>query len=397
MFTKEYDLCVCGGGVAGCAAALAAARRGLKTVLIENTVVTGGLATAGLVLIYLPLCDGKGKQVLFGITREFFDLCTKYGPADPPGNWQRDQKRLQVYFSPASFVLALDEVLSEADIDLWFDTRITGTICDGEQVTAVEVANKSGNGVIKAKLFVDATGDADVVHFGNGETLTAANSLVTWVIEHNEQNSNQWLSFGKDVHTLMAGMSFDPTCTPPGIDGKTVSEFLLRGRKRYLDILKKDYAEGKSDRFSRYPLALPSMVPMRHSRCIKGKTVLTDPMLWQSFPDSIGLATEWRRPDEIWEIPYSSLLPEKLTGILAAGRCTSAMGEAWEVTRVIPNAAMTGEAAGVAAYLSLQQGVLPHQLPVEILQETLRKECGFPIHFADIGLIPPGKRPLKEC
>ena len=101
--------------------------------------------------------------------------------------------------------------------------------------------------------------------------------------------------------------------------------------------------------------------------------------------------------DEIWEIPYSSLLPEKLTGILAAGRCTSAMGEAWEVTRVIPNAAMTGEAAGVAAYLSLQQGVLPHQLPVEILQETLRKECGFPIHFADIGLIPPGKRPLKEC
>ena len=105
----------------------------------------------------------------------------------------------------------------------------------------------------------------------------------------------------------------------------------------------------------------------------------------------------WKNEAPGWPVPYEALIPKSLDNLFAAGRCIGTTGYAWEIFRVIPNAAMTGEAAGVAAYLSLRQGVLPHQLPVEILQETLRKECGFPIHFADIGLIPPGKRPLKEC
>jgi hypothetical protein len=80
MFRKSYDVVVCGGGVAGVAAALAAARRGQRTALLEKTVYPGGLATAGLIYIYLPLCDGNGTQVTFGVAEELLLASIKYGP-----------------------------------------------------------------------------------------------------------------------------------------------------------------------------------------------------------------------------------------------------------------------------------------------------------------------------
>ena len=133
------------------------------------------------------------------------------------------------------------------------------------------------------------------------------------------------------------------------------------------------------------------MVTMRHSRCIKGRFVLDSGMEWTHFEDSIGLATDWRKSRGIWEVPYRTLLPENLSGVLAAGRCTSARDDAWEVTRVIPNAAMTGEAAGVAAALSVRGGILPHELDVRLLQKELKEQCGFPICFQDLNLKPEEK------
>ena len=70
MFVEDFDVAVCGGGVAGVAAAIAAARRGCRTVLIEKTLQPGGLAASGLILVYLPLCDGRGEQLLFGLPEE---------------------------------------------------------------------------------------------------------------------------------------------------------------------------------------------------------------------------------------------------------------------------------------------------------------------------------------
>ena len=83
-FDKKYDVAVVGGGIAGVAAAVQAARCGKKTVLIEKTVYCGGLATAGLVYVYLPLCDGNGRQVTFGIAEELLHCSIKYGPGEVP-------------------------------------------------------------------------------------------------------------------------------------------------------------------------------------------------------------------------------------------------------------------------------------------------------------------------
>ena len=114
--------------------------------------------------------------------------------------------------------------------------------------------------------------------------------------------------------------------------------------------------------------------------------MLREGMHWNHFEDSVGLATHWGKCGDVWEIPYRSLLPATLTGVLAAGRCSSAEGEAWEVSRVIPNAIMTGEAAGTAAALSVAQGILPHELDVSVLQKDLKEKSGVPIHFEDLNL-----------
>ncbi|MFN2109744.1 MAG: FAD-dependent oxidoreductase, partial [Anaerolineae bacterium] len=146
-FEKDFDVLVVGAGVAGVAAALECARAGLHTALVEKTALVGGLATTGLVNIYLPLCDGLGHQVTYGIAEELLHLSIKYGPGDVPDGWREGRGRYLTTFSPASFVLALDETLEDAGVDLWLDTLFCRPVVDGERIVGLEVENKSGRGV----------------------------------------------------------------------------------------------------------------------------------------------------------------------------------------------------------------------------------------------------------
>ncbi|MBO5202624.1 MAG: FAD-dependent oxidoreductase, partial [Lentisphaeria bacterium] len=140
-YEKIYDIAVVGGGIAGVAAALQAARCGMKTVLIEKTVLPGGLATTGLVRVYLPLCDGNGHQVSFGITEELLRASYKYGPGDIPEDWKNGKNapesgRFRALFSPASFILALDELLEDAGVDIWYDTLVCDAEVENNRITA---------------------------------------------------------------------------------------------------------------------------------------------------------------------------------------------------------------------------------------------------------------------
>ena len=126
---KVYDVLVVGGGIAGIAAALEADRSGLRTALVEKTILWGGLATSGLVPVYMPLCDGSGRQVTFGIAEELLGWSIKYGPGHIPAGWADERqeehdtryknlyaqgkldKRYATIFSPVAFAWGLDEVL----------------------------------------------------------------------------------------------------------------------------------------------------------------------------------------------------------------------------------------------------------------------------------------------
>jgi flavin-dependent dehydrogenase len=195
-FERHYDVIVAGGGVAGVAAALEAARSGMSTALVEKTVLWGGLATSGLVLIYLPLCDGHGRQVTFGIAEELLRLSLKYGPGPVPPGWPggeagEKKKRFMAVFSPASFVLALDEVLEEAGVDLWLDTLVTRPIVDNRALTGIEVENKSGQGRLSAPVLIDATGDADLAFRAGAPCADGDNWLSIWAAQLSLEKARQ--------------------------------------------------------------------------------------------------------------------------------------------------------------------------------------------------------------
>ncbi len=387
MFHSQYDIVIAGGGVAGVAAALASARRKNRTALIEKTVWFGGLATSGLVYVYLPLCNGRGTQVTFGIAEEMLKRSLRYGPGEIPFNWQNERNtperhRYCTFFSPASFLLTLDQMLEEAGVDLWLDTVVTGTSVENGRITAISVANKSGCGEISAACFVDATGDADLAVFAGHRCIEAQNALANWTLEYKEGVS----VLAPNCSIAAIGGCTDPKRIPAGISGRTVSEAVMMGRRRYREQLEKEYSSGRFNRKNLFPLMFPAMAELRHTRCITGVFTLESGMDWITFPDSIGLVADWRKPGFVWEIPYRTLLPRGLKGVLAAGRCSSSRGDAWEVTRVIPASAMTGEAAGVAAALSVAAGITPDLLDCGILSRELTENCGFALHFEELGL-----------
>lgn len=401
MFEKTYDVVVAGGGVAGVAAALECARAGLRTALVEKTVLLGGLATTGLVNIYLPLCDGYGHQAIFGIAEELLHLSLKYGPGDVPEAWlqQNRQKRVtgpryMTPFSPASFVLALDEVLLGAGVAIWLDTLVSEpAMAPGRRIAGLEVENKSGRGVLRAPIVIDATGDADVAYRAGAPCIEADNWLSLWALETSLAHARAAAESPGHVSLLEevrvggdANGRNHPNGLPKthGTKGAEVTDFVLEGRRLLREMYQARQAElGTEGRHQRFPVTLPAMAQFRTTRRIDGLETMTTDHPNTALPSSIGLVPDWRRPGPVWEVPFGALVARGVRGLLAAGRCFSADGEAWEVSRVIPPAGLTGQVAGIAATLSVQRGVAPDRIDAADVQQVLQGK-GMPFHTSAI-------------
>ncbi len=406
-FEARYDVVVVGGGIAGVAAALQAARSGKKTALLEKTVLLGGLATTGLVYIYLPLCDGNGRQLTFGICEELIKLSLKYGPGEIPEGWKTgkdlvEPKRFRCIFSPAAYMLVLDEVLEEAGVDIWLDTLVCGAETDAQNnLTGAIVENKSGRGIVHGKRFIDASGDCEIARKAGVPCLDEDNYLSVWALQYNAQCAPglapgvQMLatgasSTGKHWMTpeFMArcGLTEENINVGRGINGRKVTDFIMKGRRILREYYKDAYEKGTADRNSLFSLKVPAMAQFRRIFCVDGEYVLQPGENHKRFEDSIGMVGDWRVSGPVWEIPYRTLYAKSgVKGLLAAGRCTAAAGDAWEITRVIPTAAMTGQVAGLAAAMSLDAGIDPRDLDVAKLQSELVK-LGFKLHLPEVGL-----------
>ena len=411
-FSVKYDVAVIGGGIGGAAAALQAARLGKKTVLVEKTILLGGLATSGLVYIYLPLCDGNGHQVSFGITEELLRRSYQYGPGDIPANWQQEKKgnshtRFVARFSPAAFMLSLEEMLLENGVDLWLDTLVCDTECQDGRMTAVVVENESGRGRISASCFIDASGSCIAARRAGVKCLEEDNFLTIWSLGHQPGAKGD---FGSDINVvcstaaglddpyplwipeefrqrLYSGLSDDEIrrkITYRGLSGEIVSRFVTSSHQVLREHYKIQQEKGLS-RMDCYPLKLPLMPQFRKTYCIPGEYVLKAGENNRHFDDSIGLLPDWRKAGPVWEVPFRTLYTKQLGGLLAAGRCTAASGDAWEITRVIPSAGLTGQVAGLAAAMSIDQKKEVWDLDIAELQDKLRK-LEFRIHLAEAGL-----------
>ena len=360
----SYDTVVAGGGFAGIAAALAAARGGNKVLLCEKMFVLGGLGTAGLVTIYLPLCDGLGNQLSFGIAEELLkasiaDGCESIYPKAWLENGTKEEKianRYQVRYNACACMMAMEQLLLDAGVEILFDTVVCDVAFDDDRITYLIIQNKNGRSAIKVKNVIDCTGDADICKLSGEETAvySKGNMLASWYyfcgdngITLNAFGATDMESAKKDPikYAAMAEHRYYS-----GLDAKELSQFVIASRKSIHNLFLSDKKLAPNHMLT----SIASIPQVRMTRRIVGRYTMTKTDDHKQFYDSVGMFGNWRGTGvgEVYELPYSALFGGNVKNLAVAGRCISADDEMWDVTRVIPVCAVSGQAVGTAAAIS---------------------------------------------
>lgn len=362
--TSSCEVCVVGGGVAGIAAALAAAREGAQVTLIENSFVLGGLATSGLITIYLPLCDGMGEQVSFGIAEELLRLSVKHGHEGMyPAAWleggsleERLKVRYRTSYNPHFFAIECEKLLLHAGVRILYGTRAVAVDMKEKKISAIIVENKSGRSAIEiTRSVIDTSGDADICHLSGAETALfgKGNILAGWYYYlANGENKLRILGAADIPESEKAkgkSIAYLSNKRYGGIDGEEISLMVQESHTQMMnDIAKKREALGADV----LPTNIPSIPQLRMTRRIVGKYTLDDTEIRKDFEDSIGMISDWRKAGPVYQIPFRTLYGDGVDNLITAGRCISVTDDMWDISRVIPACAVTGEAAGIAAAMS---------------------------------------------
>lgn len=389
--TAKCDVLVCGGGFAGISAALAAARKGKQVILLEKQYMLGGLGTAGLVTIYLPLCDGMGRQVSFGIAEELFRLSISMGAEGRyPENWldctdpskRSDQyKRFEVQYNPQLFAILAEQLLLKEGVQILYGAYAVGVSKNEDKINAVILEGKSGRQAIAVSSVVDATGDCDIAHFAGAptENFKQGNVLAAWyyylgqsgyhlnLLGFSDIPDDQKTS-GKQV-PMLNDMRYS------GLSTREISEMVIASHASTLN----DICKRRQKDPSLVPTCIATIPQIRMTRRICGEYTLHDTQMHTYFADSIGLVSDWRKRGPVYEVPFSTLYSKSVKNLITAGRCTSVTDSMWDIMRVIPCCAVTGEAAGIAAAMSDDFG----SLDVAALQKELHTN-GVVLHETDL-------------
>ena len=384
----EYDVAVCGGGIAGVAAALAAARHGAKVLLIEKQFALGGLATLGLVTVYLPLCDGLGRQVSFGIAEELLRVSIEHGWEDKyPSAWlhggtleEKKQRRYEVQYNASAAAILWEKMLLKCGVDILYGTSVCAVQKENDSITALVIENKSGRQAVKVGAVADCTGDADICALSGAPTALyeQKNVLAAWYYEL------------KDGALKLRPLGY---CDTPN-KYKTQEQIQKDTRKRYQSIEGKEISEQvidmhdwqlraflKDGDFSlQHNMTSIGTIPqVRMTRRLCGEYTMDDVEMHKAFSDSTGLFSDWRKAGPVYELPFGTLYNRKVKNLAAAGRCISVTDDMWDITRVIPVCAVSGQAAGTALAMS------PDLTSIDIseLQKVLKSD-GVTLHEEEL-------------
>ncbi len=395
----HYDIIVAGGGVAGVAAAVSAKRLGKNVLLIEKSTIFGGLATLGLINFIVPMCNGRGTQIIFGMAEELLRLSIKYGFDTIPEPWQNGEpedkttrSRYVTKFSAEIFALTLTELLVNAGVSILFDSVVSRPVMTGGHCNGLVVENKSGREYYSADVVIDTTGDADVLCRAGVPTIQGRNFFTYSGRQVTLEGCRKALESGK-IHYAISGVGGggaslygqnhpDGMPTFTGTSSDDVTRYLTQNQLLMLDKIK------GHDRFSRDVITLPGMAQYRTTRCIDGDYVLKEEDVYRHFDDSVGAICDFDRRDYLFEIPYRTMVRRGFDNLITAGRSVAGDKYAWDVLRVIPPAIISGQAAGAAACQALDTGTPIGEIEIGSLQKTLA-DAKVMIHFDD-ALIPDG-------
>ena len=391
---RDVDVLVVGGGPAGLAAAVAAARAGAKTTLIERFGYLGGTATASLMACingFRNQVEPDATQTVRGIAEEIVLALKRLNGL---GRSPYPQKAYPTEPGQLEYSYAIDteklkyvvlRMAVDCGVDLLFHTWFCDAIVEGTRLRGVVVENKSGRQALLARCVVDASGDADVAARAGAPFRQVRKDEAPRL----KDGLMYRIEFGATRPAEPHGCDFGANSVVwgPGVgalDGTNAEELSRAEIDARLRVFQ-DFAEKQA----RHPelagarvIETPPLLGIRQTRFVEGEYRLTaaDALEGRRFPDVVAISScpvihfyGYRRylTHEGYDIPYRCLVPQKVEHLLVAGRAISSEQVPYESHRAMVPMMAVGQAAGVAAALCAREGVLPRALPVARLQEVL--------------------------
>ena len=389
---KKYDIIVCGGGVAGVAAADNAEKNGFSTLILEKSNILGGLGTLGLINLFVPMCNGRGKQIIFGLAEKWLRLSAELGWDTIPEAWREGEPseptniRYVQRYSPAIFAYQLTEEISKSGADILFDCMAVDPIMEGNICKGVITESKGGTEFYACDMLIDATGDCDVLRRGGIPTVSGQN-FFTFLAKMVTLESCQKAVETGDIRHIYTGISGgginlfgdgQPDDVPrwSGLTSEEVTDYIVRNHLLILERLK------QTDRKTREVVTTPGMPQFRTTCHIRGDYSLKVSDAYRHFDDSICAIYDFEHRDHLFEVPLRCLTRTDYPNIITAGRSADGTGYGWDLLRVIPPAILTGQAAAEAACLAIKTNKAIADVEIKVLQNKLEKE-NVMVHFPD--------------
>lgn len=426
------DVLVVGGGAAGVAAAVTAARRGLKVTLVERYGFCGGGAVAGLSGTICGMYEASDdpnappKQIVHGFLDEFVNIMTERGGLTPPVRYGKTFTRVH---DPLVWRETADQMLRAAGVQVLLHTTVTDALVEGgEKVDGIVAYTKQGRVSVRAKVTIDASGDADVVAMAGLPTFMGQDGKIqnpTMIFRIGGVDTERFLAtygpdsiMGTDVTELIlrlhnsheyrlprAKIFLFPTPRPNellcnctriiGRDGRELNPLLvediteaeIEGRAQVREYARffKTYLAGCEDSFVN---DTGVQVGVRQTRQILGRATLQNDDVTRGAKFRDGIArSPWPielhsgdKPrlvwltDDFYEVPLDCFVPERGEALLAAGRCLSAQHEAMASARVTAQCFSYGHAIGHAAAIAVKEGISPRAVEAAQVREFLNRD-----------------------
>ena len=394
---RNKDVIIVGGGPAGLAAAIAAARNGASTSLIERFGYLGGTATASLMACingFRNQVEPDFTQTVRGIAEE---IVLRLKQIDGLGRSPYPQKAYPTEPGAMEYSYAIDtekfkyitmKMCDEAGVDLMLHNWFAASIVEDDTIRGIIVENKSGRQALMAKVIIDASGDGDVA---------ARAGVPFWQTRKDEaprlNDAMMYrIAFGRTRPQKVHGCDFGdnaviwgPSPGPmDGTDADQLSAGEVAARLRLFEDLEQKKQKHPELADARV-VESPPLLGIRQTRFIEGEYRLTaeDALDGRRFEDVVAISScaiihyyGYRRylEHEGYDIPYRCLVPRRIDNLLIAGRCICSDQQPFESHRAMVNIMAIGQAAGTAAALCCRTATTPRRLDVPLLQQTLESQ-----------------------